>query len=273
MNNKLNATMFTLKKHYFDCIDPQGRVLIAYAAALSVWGVKVPYASVIWQDETMHTQERAGLKAAQLGADGRSFHQAALAIQGEWQPLAAAYKAVDLLATAGFAAEGKQVNWHCHTPHAQADYVWQGKTYHGLGYAETLTLTLEPWRLPLDTLYWGRFLSSSYSLVWLEWRGAYPMRLLYINGRVYRDFVLDKDALCLPQVGIRLVFTQPMVLKDEPLLALAERFTVLNKWFSQDFLNTREMKWKSEAVLSLPDGRQETGWALYEKVIWQGDKK
>ncbi len=267
--NLLGIFVFKLCKHYFDGIDENGNALIAYAAELSLLGIRLPYSSVMLHNADNVLYEHACLKAAQLGENQRAFMQPQLSVSAQWQALNAPLNPADLLNAAAFTDTNKDVLWHCHTPKARFSCTLNGQFFQGLGYAETLTLTLEPWRLPLDELYWGRFLSPSHTLVWLEWRGKNPLKLLYLNGKCYQDFVLNRHKLLLPECGLCLDFAEPAIVKDEPLLALAQRFPILNRLFGRDFLKTRETKWKSRARLVMSDAPPETGWALYEKVLWR----
>ncbi|EGZ46184.1 hypothetical protein HMPREF9370_1442, partial [Neisseria wadsworthii 9715] len=261
--------VFTLRKHYFDGIDQHGNAVIAYAAELSFLGLRLPYSSVMFHNSDNALHEDACLKAAKLGENHRVFQQPNLSVSAQWQALDAPLNDIDLLNAAAFTDTDKYVRWHCHTPKAQFSCSLNGQYFQGLGYAETLTLTLEPWRLPLNELYWGRFLSPSHTLVWLEWRGANPLKLLYLDGRCYQNFILHQCRLLLPECGLHLNFREPAVIKDEPLLTLARRFPVLNRVFGKDFLKTRETKWKSRAELAIPGAPAEAGWALYEKVLWR----
>lgn len=266
---------FILHKHYFDCIDDHGHALIAYAAELSLPGVRLPYAAAMQHGGDGILHEQGYLKRARLETDAALAHtqltHSQLALDGTWQAQAAACPPQDLLALAQAGGNGKQVIWHAHTPKARVNGNYRGQPFAGWGYAETLTLTLPPWRLPLDELYWGRFISEHHSVVWLEWRGSHPLRLLFADGVCHRDFVLSPQQLRLPDSSLCLDFTAPTVLKDEPLLALVQRFPALGRLFGRDFLHTRESKWKSPALLTLPGMTPESGWAVYETVYWRHD--
>ena len=64
----------------------------------------------------------------------------------------------------------------------------------GLGYAERLVLTIPPWKLPIETLRWGRFLSPSDWIVWIDWQGEHPQTIVYRNGaRVAVDELGDEQ--------------------------------------------------------------------------------
>ncbi len=250
--------MFCLCKHYFDGIDPAGNALIAYAAELRFCGIKLPYSSVILSPANGSTMEQSCLRASQLSPG--SLRQPKLRLEGRWRSLA---DGVRLQLPAG---SGRLV-WHAHTPSARFQVALNGREYSGLGYAETLEMDFWPQRLPLCELYWGRFVSERHYVVWIEWCGEVPLRHLFHNGRQIDDFALNDGRLAAS--GLHLDFAAPEIIKDEPLLAIAERNPLLRLLFSRRFLSSREQKWKSRATLRLPENTAVEGWALYERVLWQ----
>ncbi|MBH5328720.1 hypothetical protein H9Q10_03440 [Eikenella sp. S3360] len=252
--------MFRLRKHYFDGIDPAGNALIAYAAELHCHGLALPYSALILSPAEGRTIERSCLRTAQLFPSG--IRQPKLGFEGRWQALA---DGVRLALPAG----SGQLAWHAHTPAARFQVALNGREYSGLGYAETLEMDFWPQRLPLRELYWGRFVSEGHYAVWIEWRGEVPLRRLVYNGTLAEDFMLEASGLSTPAFGLRLDFAAPQTIKDEPLLAIAERNPVLRLLFGRRFLSSREQKWKSRATLRLPENISVEGWALYERVLWQ----
>jgi hypothetical protein len=64
------------------------------------------------------------------------------------------------------------INWTCHMPRAQATVQFHGEKIAGLGYVESLTLSIPPSKLPFRTLRWGRHLSDRHWLVWIGWAVA-----------------------------------------------------------------------------------------------------
>jgi hypothetical protein len=74
------------------------------------------------------------------------------------------------------------IRWHCVCPNADATIRIGDDTVQGLGYAEHLTMTLKPWRLPFDELRWGRFLSAADTLIWIQWRGSMSRTWIWVDG-------------------------------------------------------------------------------------------
>ncbi len=261
--------MFKLTKHYFDNIDTHGNLVMAYAAELSVFGVTIPYSSVVMLNEQGEWQEHGHLKRAELHHQmgGRGFQQTELHAHGEWRSLSNALEPVELFNVKGKKDKVKSVTWHAHTPLAKCEFTHSDGTIKGLGYAETLTMNIEPWLLPLSELYWGRFLSPTHNVIWLEWRGEQPIRFLFHDGMLQDDFEFSNHTINYEFGEIVLRNTQ--VIKDEPLVNLAQRFPMVSKLFKKEFLQTREQKFLSRGTLTLHDGTQCEGFALYERVLWK----
>jgi len=179
--------MFELTKWYFDAVDAEGRSAIAYWTELR-WG---PVA-VRWEDLSLHPANGLPTHRSGMGrADGpvRLFPPAGAGTPGKirWdsQALATAiccepwgdpYHARLLDSDEGC------LDWWCEAPAATVTIDPPG--IQGVGYAERLTLTVPPWRLPISELRWGRWscAETRQSIVWIEWRGGKPVTLVLVNG-------------------------------------------------------------------------------------------
>ena len=73
-----------------------------------------------------------------------------------------------------------------------------GVVLRGLGYAEHLSMTIPPWRLPIDTLRWGRFLSPERSVVWIDWQKEGDGRTwIFVDGTEVRGEASRKKRFSL----------------------------------------------------------------------------
>jgi hypothetical protein len=52
----------------------------------------------------------------------------------------------------------------------------------GVGYAESLDLTVGPSRLPFHELRWGRHLSPEHAVVWIAWDHSADTRWAWVDG-------------------------------------------------------------------------------------------
>lgn len=260
--------MFKLTKHYFDNIDTQGNLVMAYVAELSIFGITLPYSSVITLNEQGELHERSLLKRTELSNQMGSFtlKQPELDVSGRWYGLSKALPEIELLKMEGKKDKEKIVSWHVHTPLAKAEWTQNNNTIKGLGYGETMSMNFEPWHFPIDEWYWGRFLSPTHSVVWLEWRGEHNVRFLYHDGMLQEEFEFLNDTIRY-EFGT-IVLRETRIIKDAPLMEMAQRFPIAKKLFKKDFLQTHEQKFISRATLTLHDGTPCEGFALYERVVW-----
>lgn len=255
--------MFKIKKHYFDGIDKNGNAIIIYAAEMSFLGLKIPYSSYITSD-SKGIFEKAFLKKGQL------INQSKLTfllndssqIFGNWEKI-----------DEGFSENLHEINgkiliWNCHHPKANFEVRCEEFFFSGLGYAETLELNFAPWKLPISELKWGRFLSENNTIVWIEWLGKKPLKKVYWNGKLQENAEITELGITFENQEAKLIFENPQIIKDEPLLKIANRFPFLKIFFSKQFLQTQETKYKSKSIF-LHHNEKELGWSLYETVLWK----
>ena len=260
----MGKTGFRLSKHYFDCVTPAGDALIAYAATLKWHGLSISYASILQAPPLGSAFSATSLdrfQSPQCDATGLTWQHAALRFRGHWSAEAPPIHR-DLLTT----PDGG-VTWTCLAHHATATLQYGPQTLSGLGYVEHLNLTLAPWQLPIDTLRWGRFLSPTDSLVWLQWRGPHPLDLLLHNGDVVpAAAAVDDRHVAAPPLALDMPASRK--LRDGSLLTTAfDSVPHLAKLFPRSILGAHETKWLSPATLQTPAGSS-TGWAIHERVTF-----
>lgn len=172
------------------------------------------------------------------------------------------------------------LTWHGATsrPHllyrdAAGSLVWNPLVLNGRvgvagrGYGERLSLALAPWRLGLARLSWGRFCGARHSLVWIEWRGATPLRLALLDGTAAA--LLDHDRNGVAVAGARLALATPTEIVNAALDAgPLGTVACLAPPALRHFLRGVEVKWWAPARLDLADGGVDRGHALWEEVTW-----
>ncbi len=234
--------MFHLKKHYFDGIDQQGNLFIIYDAALTIGGISIPYSSIITQLNGKNLEHR---RLSRLKRSDAQIRHNKLNFNGSWLPLS------HISPLTLYQRGKRRLIWHCHTAKADFELEFAQQTYRGLGYAETLEMNFAPWLLPISELRWGRFLSANHSIVWIEWLGETTLKKLIWNGELIENFEINDNVLLIKEKQLSLYFRRPMIIKDEPLVKITERFKFLRFLIKKSFLQSRESKWKSEAELSV----------------------
>src|SRR5437764_3883193 len=173
-----DAAVFSLRKWYLDCIGDAGELCIAYRAELKVAGAQLATASLLRFDDQSGLRSRWTVRscAEPSGEDVLSWDAPAL-------DLAARFERRDPpCGTTLLDGPEGVVRWTCTHPRAAVEMRIAGEVLRGTGYAEVLDLTVPPWRLPIDELRWGRLLTASHGVVWIEWRGSHPQGLVLVDG-------------------------------------------------------------------------------------------
>ena len=259
---------FTLSKWYMDCVSETGDVFIGYAALLRWKAFTLKYSSVLERRKGGQTEVRTslvGFAAPQVTDSLLSWSSAALGIDGTWKALCAPVERTL------FESEAGEIKWRCLQPRAAADIrIGKDRRLRGLGYAEHIAISIAPWHLPIEELRWGRFLSESDSLVWIDWRGPHPLRLVLENGVEARSAQEVTDGEIVFDEGRRILkLEESAVLREGALINTA--FSVIpgiGKILPLRSLNTYECKWRSRGFLNGRSAAVGEGWAIHEIVRW-----
>jgi len=255
---------FELSKWYMDCVSDAGDVLVAYVAELR-WGrIRLPYASVLFgragEAPTVLSTVRASPQP-ELSGDALSWACPALGVAGCWKSLAA-----PVGATLFESAEGR-VEWRCHQPRARVEIAMGERSVSGLGYAEHLRLTIEPWRMPIDELRWGRFVGERHSLVWIDWRGAHAKRVVLFDGSDAGPCRLDEHGVAGERGDVRLTIDEGRVLRSGSIGKTALSNVPGLGRFPLRILAVDETKWCAPGAIEGAHGRDH-GWVIHEVVRW-----
>jgi hypothetical protein len=259
---------FSLRKYYVDFVTCEGFYFIGYSARLSFGRLNISYSATLHHPSISGVNSGPVLSRRDAPVQNDStltWRSSRLGFDGRWQRLAAAEKLVLHGSTSGV------VEWDCQQPSSRVRLASKsGATYQGLGYVESLNLTIPPWQLGLQTLLWGRFSSDNHSVVWIQWQGEYALTVLICDGRRISnarisdnsircdDFELSFDPAATIRegsIGETLVSKIPSILKVAPI----------------EFLGGREQKYLSRGELRLVDGSYHSGWVIHERVSWGQD--
>jgi hypothetical protein len=256
-----DAAVFSLRKWYLDCVADSGELCIAYRAELAIGTARLSTASLLRFDEQRASRSRWTVRSCpEPSGDGvLSWEAAAL-------DLSARFEARDppCAATLLDGADGR-VRWRCTHPRAAVEMRIAGEVLRGTGYAEVLDLTVPPWKLPIDELRWGRLLTASHGVVWIEWRGSHPQRLVFVDGRSVAG---ELDEHGVRSETARAVLHEARVLRrgrigDTVLSAVPG----LEQLVPGRILGLEETKWRSRGTLQIGSS-EEQGWAIHELVRW-----
>ena len=152
-------------------------------------------------------------------------------------------------------------------PGADAEMQVGNIRLHGLGYVEFLEMTIPPWKLPIEELRWGRFVSTTDSIVWIDWQGDHPLRFVTHNGTKIDCGVLDDTGVSSRDNLLQLKLDQSMVIRSGPIINTAlKKIPGIELVVPANILHTDECKWVSRGTLLNGGHPPSTGFAVHEIV-------
>jgi hypothetical protein len=262
MSAKISS--FFLTKWYLDCLKPDGDGAIVYVAELRWKTLRMRYASTLTMAGGT-VEVKASIRSCTLpeAEAGKIVLQLPhLGVEGVWEGLATPME------QEVFACEKGAIHWNCLQPASRVAMTLGGRKAAGLGYAEVLRITLPPWKLPLDELHWGHFVSECDSVVWIDWRGPFRYRVLLHNGKQLEVVSITEQEVRSPDICLSL--DRGLVLRHGELgKTVFPSIRKLVQYVPVSMLHVAECKWRSRAVLRQAD-RATSGWAIHEVVRWQG---
>ncbi|MDP4185564.1 MAG: hypothetical protein Q8862_10430 [Bacteroidota bacterium] len=260
------AAPFMLRKDYMDFIDHQGNCFIVYWACLELFFFKFNYSALIFSDEHDHTLEKSSLRKVNRPVNSKSlfFENGRLGISGYWEECDGELK-IPLYEDSA----KREVVWCCHHPNSVSKITYNGRTYIGRGYAETLNLSVKPWQLPIQELRWGRYLSEKDSIIWINWKETYPVNLLYYNGVEYKDAVFETNKIVFNKSSYQLLFPQLSIVREGKLARLFSKMPWMKILFPVKILRTIEVKYKAKTSFLIDNCFHSQGWSLFEIVSWK----
>lgn len=194
---------FSLTKTYLDCQTENGETIVCYASLLSLGHLKFRHASwlELLPDGTSKRRQTfirgampENTEQGNILWQCRSLHAA-----GTWRPEHPSLPLQHL-----HTERGLTTDWHCLQPRSRVSLRLENRHYEGIGYAERLHMTLPPWKLPIDTLHWGRILGEQATPViqqagWI-YVSIYPVLLLVIllqhTDALMRSFAVSGILAC-----------------------------------------------------------------------------
>jgi hypothetical protein len=256
---------FKIEKIYLDCIDDQGNCFIIYWAKLKIFLFQFYYSGLLFSDSSGLTIEKSA-----FGESPRPSTVATIEAENELLNVRYSLRRTDDPIYADLYTDQKRNNlsWNCHHPRGFASIYYNGITYNGFGYSETLISQINPVNLPVDELRWGRFLSDSYTIVWINWKDKLPLNKLFFNGIEYNDAIFTDDTISFGDGNYSLMFKGADSIRNGKLSDLLSKMKLLRIFFSKRVLNTVEKKFKASSELYLNAEFLARGWSLYETVTW-----
>ncbi len=161
----------------------------------------------------------------------------------------------------------RALEWRCFQPLAEASVRFGPRQISGTGYTECITLTLAPWELPIEELRWGRAHFPGRSVVWIDWTGEEPTRLVLVDGMEVEGARVSDDRVSTPRNEMTL--TGRRVLRQGPVGGTsAGAIPGVRRALLKAGLLIDEHKWLSSATLE-EGGVSLQGNAIHEMVRWR----
>ncbi|MEI7906600.1 MAG: hypothetical protein WCI84_04515 [Bacteroidota bacterium] len=257
-------TGFHLAKWYFDCITDGGEVCIGYVAVIRIKKFTLHYTSVLCGDARNTITSSTSLRSSvppELNNDTVKWLCNDLHASGSWK------RKFDPVERTLLENEQGSIRWSCIMPGAEAEMQVGNIRLHGLGYVEFLEMTIPPWKLPIEELRWGRFVSTTDAVVWIDWRGDHPLRFVTHNGTEIDCSVLDDTVVSSRDNLLQLQLDRSMVIRSGPIINTAlKKIPGIELVVPANILHTDECKWVSRGTLLNGGHHPSTGFAVHEIV-------
>jgi hypothetical protein len=260
-----NLSYFKLEKLYLDSIDDSGNCFVIYYAKLEFFFVRITFSELIFSDASGMTIEKKSLKkiSKPLTNDLLLYFNHFMQIRGSWKRTSPPLMPISFKDKLN-----RELIWNCHHPKAFTEIEHEESKYRGFGYAETISMTIKPWILPMEELRWGRFLSDDFTITWIEWKGDYPLHKIFCNGTEYKDAIFESQGVVFGRGAYSLIFKEITIIRKGKLSKVFSKMPWLKIIFNKRILNTTEIKYKAKSILNLNSETKATGWSLYELIIW-----
>jgi hypothetical protein len=259
---------FALTKWYLDSVDAAGRSAILYSTALHWGSARVGWHGLSVSEPDLRISHRSSVRPTPLPAregDRLAWRADSLGCVVDCAPTVSPFALRLLDRTDGI------LEWRCEAPAARVDVsLTDAPPLSGVGYAECLSLTFPPWRLPIEELRWGRWVSDSgvRSLVWIDWRGPHPRTDVFLDGRPQASPVVADGQVRAGEVRLVAATRRPLYSRSvgSALAGLGPLLSMLPaSWHDVD-----DTKWISRARLDGPEGAIDEGWCIDELVRFPG---
>jgi hypothetical protein len=258
--------VFQLNKWYLDLVTPEGAVVVCYAGRLRWGALRLRFASILLDVPGARPEEAAtvrGVERPAIEGDRLRWSSEALDVEGEWRRLRPAIR--ETLLRDGTGA----FRWSCRMPLAAAEVRWGRRRFAGLGYVESLGMTVSPTRLPFRTLRWGRHLSPEHSLVWIDWSGDVSGRWVWLDGVRQVGAAMGADETLGLLEGRHLLLRDSRDIRNQLVLpAVGAVLPGIASRVAGSLGTLSEHKMVSRSTLYQDDRPLDLGWTVHEMVTW-----
>lgn len=254
---------FFLEKWYLDSINDLGRYCIGYHADVRFLGQSISYSALLSSYISNQKQVFSRSRNNGLNYEGENclvWKVPKLSLTATMNQQQRVFEKVLFENN-----EGKVV-WACVMPLANTHFTFEDCEVKGLGYAEKLLLTIPPWKLPIKELIWGRWCAHNKSIVWIEWKGEYPFRLILEDGVEVQPIRITENEIITETFSLTLD-KQSCIRDGKVVNTVLQKIPILNKILPDKIQGLYESKWLSRGIFRSVECVREA-WAIHEKVEW-----
>ena len=254
---------FLLSKWYLDCVAEDGTTFIGYAAILRWKAFSINFSNILTCRPHKKPHSEISLLKEKLPEQYDStvnWNSDSFKMEGGWKGMSKPIK------QRLYKSNDGEINWSCLLPLAKAKVKLGDLLISGTGYAEYMTITIVPWKLPITELRWGRFLTNQESLIWIDWKGKLPKAFVFYNGEEITNPKIT-DTKIIGNNDLHLSLARENTLRSGPLiLTTLSKIPKVRAIFPKSILNTCEYKWLSKGAFLLNKTSASSGWAIHELV-------
>ncbi len=254
---------FWLRKWYLDAADARGNVYIGYWAAVQWKSLTLSYYQHLWhttKDGVTCTADLAALPSPDWYADSE-LRWNTPQVQAAWNS-----KGIKELSETLLQTDQGEIHWRCLQPKALATIQSSRLSFSGWGYTECIDISIPAWKLPLQTLYWGRGHSDSHYMVWIKWDGVTDQCLLWHDGDRCTQFTLSDTEIAAQAMTLELEASTTLrrgVIQSTVFGSLGRVASL----FPNKALLVHEHKSYGKGTIITP-GSSEPATVIYERVEW-----
>jgi hypothetical protein len=256
--------MFEVIKWYMDVVSEDGSALFAYSARVRWGAARVSVGALCHLTACGRVNEERTLRPGRSPAfdNGKlAWSCGHMGLSGTWVATAAPIERTLIADDRG------AIEWQCFAPRARAQVRVGDVALRGLGYVERLRITLPPAELPFQRLSWGRHLSSTHSLVWIDWHDGPANRWVFLDGVKQANARLTPHFIDGLDGGRSLRRGASFDLIERPAVASVARLAPrLAHRVAGPLATMREHKRVAESRLFEGTHALDHGWSLYEEL-------
>lgn len=256
---------FALEKWYIDAIDEEGRAFIGYSARLRWKSISLSYNNYTFLD----LNEASPLVKSSFSV--KSFPDYSDdKLRWVFKNITVESSRIDpSFGQILLKDESGEINWSCLLPKASVKiHLNEKSVLSGPGYAEKIDISILPWKIPIEKLHWGRYLSKDDTIIWIRWEGPIEKNLVFHNGETAKGHRIEQNVVQFGDYTLQLQNARS-IRKGTVMQTVFSKFPAISKLFPSVIKQLQENKWVSDGILKKSDKITSQSKAIHEFVVWK----